>query len=197
MVHMALRADIAGIADDLAAGAPRSHLRRRAALLERVVTVHHTGEDDVLLPALAARIPDFAPADLIEAQHADLDAALGEMRSLTFSATASRASIRSAVDEAAGVLLDHLATEERELLPPWLASFDEAEHVAFGRRLRRATGLRDVSVMVPWLLDAAPETVKAEAYAEVPRPIRAAYQLWWRRRFDRRYGARNWEPLAA
>ena len=53
MVHMALRADLAALIDEVET-APRPHLERRAALLERVVYAHHIGEDHVLLPALAA-----------------------------------------------------------------------------------------------------------------------------------------------
>jgi hypothetical protein len=51
--------------------------------------------------------------------------------------------------------------------------------------------------MVPWLLDAAPDPVKAEAWDEVPLPIRAAYKLWWRRSFGRRYGSRTVLAAAA
>src|SRR5262245_61659787 len=80
MVHMALRADVAALVEEIE-DAPGSHLRRRAELLERVVYAHHVGEDDVLLPALEARVPEFdATTSVLAAQHADLDLALGTLR---------------------------------------------------------------------------------------------------------------------
>ena len=125
---------------------------------------------------------------LLAEQHDALDASLAELRTITASAQSRRTDLRAAARAAQATLDEHLVTEERELLPVWLTSFTDADHEAFGRRLRRATPVRDVSVMVPWLLDRAPESVKAEAWREVPLPVRAAYKLWWRRAFGRRYG---------
>jgi hypothetical protein len=188
MVHMALRADLAAFVDEVE-DAARPHIERRAALLERVVYAHHIGEDRVLLPALAERIGGFDPVTaLLAEQHEALDASLGALRAATESDGSTRTHLRTAARDAQATLDEHLTTEERELLPVWLTSFTEADHDAFGRRLRRATPVRDVSVMVPWLLDRAPDSVKAEAWRDVPLPVRAAYKLWWRRAFGRRYG---------
>jgi hypothetical protein len=188
MVHMALRADLAALVDEVET-APKAHLERRATLLERVVYAHHIGEDRVLLPALAERVGGFDPITaLLADQHEALDASLAELRTATASAQSNRTAMRAAARAAQATLDEHLVTEERELLPVWLTSFTDADHDAFGRRLRRATPVRDVSVMVPWLLDRAPESVKADAWREVPLPVRAAYKLWWRRAFGRRYG---------
>jgi hypothetical protein len=191
MVHMALRADVAALVDDID-DAPRDHLRRRTALLERVVYAHHVGEDDVLLPALSARVPEFdGTTSVLAAQHADLDLALGTLRHAAATRGRARGPVARAARDAEAVLLEHLVTEEREILPVWLSSFGPEDHDAFGRRLRRATPVRDIAVMVPWLLDAAPDTVKADAWSEVPFAVRAAYKLWWRRSFGRRYGSRS------
>ena len=188
MVHMALRADVAALVDEVET-ATRPHLERRAALLERVVYAHHVGEDRVLFPALAARVGGFDPVSSVLAeQHEALDASLAALRTAAETAQGSRARVRAAARDAQATLTDHLTTEEREVLPMWLSSFSDADHEVFSRRLRRATPVRDVSVMVPWLLDRAPEPVKAEAWREVPLPVRAAYKLWWRRAFGRRYG---------
>src|SRR5262245_11961171 len=190
MVHMALRADLGAIVDE-AQCAPRAHLERASAVSEPVVYGHHVGEDRVLLPALAARVPGFDPVTaMLAQQHEDLDDALADLRTATTSFVSRRA-LHESAREAHAVLEDHLSTEERELLPVWLSTFDDDDHEVFARRLRRATPVRDVSVMVPWLLDAAPEHVKADAWREVPLPIRAAHKLWWRRAFGRRYGTRT------
>ena len=121
-------------------------------------------------------------------QHEALDDSLAALRTAVESPHGSRAGLRLAARDAQATLTEHLATEEREVLPMWLSSFSDADHEVFSRRLRRATPVRDVSVMVPWLLDHTPETVKADAWREVPLPVRAAYKLWWRRAFGRRYG---------
>jgi hypothetical protein len=197
MVHMALRADVAALISEIDT-APRRHLTQRTALLERVVYAHHVGEDSVLLPALAARVPDFDPVTaLLAEQHEALDDALGELRARAESPSALRSDLWRAARDAQAVLDEHLTTEERELLPVWLTSFTPEDHDVFARRLRRATPVRDISVMVPWLLDRAPDHVKAEAWNEVPLPVRAAYKLWWRRAFGRRYGSGTGVAMAA
>ena len=104
--------------------------------------------------------------------------------------------VRTAVNrhDSGGTDLDYHADE---LLPVWLEAFGPDDHDGFARRLRRATPVRDISVMVPWLLEAAPDPVKAEAWREVPLPVRAAYRLWWKRSFSKRFGTRHAASLAA
>ena len=84
------------------------------------------------------------------------------------------------------LLEQHLCTEEQQLLPVWLQSFSRAEHDEFAARLRRSTSLRDMRVMIPWLLEAMPADYRELATREVPRSIRIVHHLWWRRRFQRR-----------
>src|SRR5689334_19457998 len=82
LVHAALRREAHGVADDAALlrdgdehGA-RS-LARRVVLLERVVHVHHRGEDDLLWPLLARHADLDAAA--FEAEHDAVDAGLATL----------------------------------------------------------------------------------------------------------------------
>ena len=74
------------------------------------------------------------------------------------------------------------------MLPVWLASFDAAEHERFGHLLRRSTPAGSVGLMVSWLLDVTPESLRPFALGRLPRAFRLAHQMCWRPSFDRRYG---------
>lgn len=185
MVHATLRRD----ASDLVTAAERGStgvLRDRVTLFARVLSVHHRGEDEVLLPALRARQPGFGPCcSLIEAQHEGLDSAVvelaGAIESLCGEETVALARGTQRLLE------EHLSTEESQLLPVWQESFSLADHAEFSARLRRSTRLRDIAVMVPWLLEATPAEFRSLALSQVPAPTRAVHRLWWRRRFRRAY----------
>ncbi len=178
-VHAALRRDCADLVAVARAGGAVGH---RLALLDRVLTAHHRGEDAVLLPLLRSKEPDIAEVTkVVEDQHVRLDAAIDGLR-------AAAADGRTDVDgvaELADLLADHLALEEQHLLPTWVASLSPADHERFARRLRRATPWRDIAVVVPWLLDAVPDPFRQVAEGELPRPVRFAYRHGLRSRFER------------
>lgn len=176
-VHLALRAEAAGIAQLVDGGHDRL-ARQRAALLSRVLAAHHRTEDRLLWPALEERQPGFAVTTVeLEEQHRVLDERLAALRHDPGSITELRP-----------VLEGHLSDEEQRALPVWLASFDAADHERFGRLLRRSTPLGEAGTMISWLLDATPEAVHPAARAHLPAPFRLAHRFWWRHRYDRRYG---------
>jgi hypothetical protein len=176
-VHLALRAEAAGIAHLVAEG--DDHLaRRRSALLCRVLTAHHRTEDNLLWPALEARQPGFTmTTEALEQQHRRLDELMVEL-----------GHDPAAIDRAGAFLEQHLQDEEQRALPVWLASFDAADHERFGRLLRRSTPLGEAGTMISWLLDATPATVHSAARAHLPAPFRVAHRFWWRHRYEGRYG---------
>ena len=182
-VHLALRAEAAGIAHLVAEG--DDHLaRRRAALLCRVLTAHHRTEDTLLWPAIEARQPGFTLTTVeLEGQHRVLDDLMDGLRHDP-----------ATIGAAASYLEQHLQDEEQRALPVWLASFDAADHERFGRLLRRSTPLGEAGTMISWLLDATPPTVHPAARAHLPAPFRMAHRFWWRHRYEGRYGR---APLAA
>jgi hypothetical protein len=177
-MHLALRTESADLSSLVAAGADPVLVARRTELLTRVLYAHHTAEDRLLWPALERRQPGFdTTTEVLEDQHRRLDRLLAEM--------ARRPEV---VDDVHVLLEEHLTAEETRALPVWLASFTLEEHEAFGRRLRAATPLREVAVLIPWLLDASPDETAGLAWGHLPKPMRAAYRLWWKRAYERRWG---------
>ncbi len=177
LVHAGLRRECHAMVDAARSG---EDVSRRLALFDRVIRTHHHGEDEVLLPMLSSREPAIREAaDEAEAQHARLDETLDRLRA------AEPAAIAAGMGELADLLEDHLVLEETRLLPIWVALLSPAEHERFSRRLRRATPWRDISVMVPWLLDAVPPALRGAAETELPVPVRLAYRYRMRRRFER------------
>jgi hypothetical protein len=179
-MHLALRAEVADLRTHLAVDGDPTVARRRAELLGRVLLAHHTTEDRLLWPALEARQPGFEPTTaVLEDQHVRLDHALDRLRAEP-----------ETIEDVQALLEEHLQAEEQHALPVWLASFSAEEHDAFGRRLRQSTPLRQVGLLVPWLLDAAPAETVGLAWSQMPKPMRAAYRLWWKRAYEWRWGRR-------
>jgi hypothetical protein len=70
----------------------------------------------------------------------------------------------------------------------WLASFSAEEHKRFGRMLQRTTPLGDAGLMIAWLLDATPDAALPVARRHIPASLHAIHKLWWRGRYERRWG---------
>jgi hypothetical protein len=180
-VHAALRRDCA---DLVAASIAREPLDDRLALFDRVIGAHHHGEDAVLLPLLRSREPAITDvSERVEEQHVRLDAAIHRLRAIA----ADRRTDVDGIVALAELLEDHLSLEEQRILPVWVASLSPADHEQFGRRLRRATPWRDIAVVVPWLLDAVPDSFRPIAEGELPAPVRFAYCHVLRHRFERKW----------
>ena len=133
--------------------------QRRAALLATVLHHHHRAEDTLLFPALRERQPGVATTTVeLEAQHDELDTALGTLPSdLTYGGRgppARRASPRRrgapGPADLVGVL--HRLTSTIASPPP----------CADRRRCR------DAGLMISWLLDTAPDGAFDVAYDQVP-----------------------------
>ena len=176
-VHLGLRAEAAHVerlrdAGDLAGA------QRRARLLATVLHHHHRAEDTVLFPALVARQPGVSVTTVaLEAEHVELDVALGRLQTDV-----------STAGDARRLVERHLGHEEHHVLPVWMASFDTAEHERFAGSLRRSTPLRDAGLMISWLLDTAPDGAFDVAWDQVPPALRLAHRAWWRRRYERSFG---------
>ena len=148
---------------------------------------HHRAEDTVLFPALAPRQPGAAVTTAaMEHQHLELDAALAGLSDDLATAGAARRLVER-----------HLGAEEQLVLPMWLASFTADEHDRFAGTLRRATPLRDAGLMIAWLLDTAPDGAVDVAWEQVPPALRAVHRVWWRRRYERRFGNLDERPPVA
>ncbi|MDG4809672.1 LLM class flavin-dependent oxidoreductase [Micromonospora sp. WMMD1120] len=141
-VHDGLRAELAQIHDlieqvatgEIDAGAARSHINTMTMRQNRwtlgvycesycrIVTTHHTLEDQSLFPWLRARDPRLRPVvDRLEHEHHVIhDVLEGVDRALVayVGSTDGLAELRAAVDLLSDALLSHLSYEERELVEP-------------------------------------------------------------------------------
>jgi hypothetical protein len=185
-VHLGLRAEAAHV-ERLRDVGNVAGARRRALLLATVLRHHHRAEDTVLFPALTARQPGAAVTTAeLEHQHIGLDVAL-----------AAPPHDLTAAGDVRALIERHLGMEEHQVLPLWLASFTGAEHERFAGALRRSTPLRDAGLMIAWLLDTAPDGAVDVAWEQVPPALRAVHRVWWRRRYERRFGALDERPAVA
>ncbi|WP_433133170.1 LLM class flavin-dependent oxidoreductase [Micromonospora sp. CA-240977] len=141
-IHDGLRAELAQIHDlidqvaagEIDAGAARSHINTMTMRQNRwtlgvycesycrIVTTHHTIEDQSFFPRLRARDPRLGPVvDRLEQEHHVIhDVLEGVDRALVayVGSPDGLAGLRAAVDLLTDALLSHLSYEERELVEP-------------------------------------------------------------------------------
>ena len=139
VVHTALRREFRLTADAIGAATPGD--RARAAVLTGHLTFlldllhhHHAGEDKLLWPKLLSRAPaDTVPlVDLMQAQHEELDSLMTQCRSVAGDwqadpGQAVRDRLAGLVAELYTRLAEHLAAEERDVLPIAAAHLSEPE----------------------------------------------------------------------
>lgn len=112
---------------------------RHLGLLAGLLHHHHQGEDELLWPVLRERlaIEDTALLEVVEAQHAGIEQALNRVDTMRASwvedaDTQSRSTLVDALQSLSRLLTEHLAAEERHLLPLAAAHLTEAEWHAVG-----------------------------------------------------------------
>ena len=134
-MHRALRASAAQLAE--APSRPADHRARKARArwfrgFADEIQCHHHIEDELLFPAIAARVatyPQIAPK--LEGDHADLDVLLDDLRAALAASDERRAATLAA--ELRDHLDEHLAFEDGEIVPLFIrhftaAEYDEPEH---------------------------------------------------------------------
>jgi hemerythrin-like domain-containing protein len=94
--------------------------------------LHHTKESELLFPLLRERAPDMAPVlDQLDRDHQVGEAAIRELEHalLAFEVMgpSRREAFEAAVQRYIGFYLEHMATEESQVLPAARAAFDAAD----------------------------------------------------------------------
>ncbi len=147
---------------------------------------HHAAEDDDLWPLLRDHTPDPADRAEIDAmvrEHAQIPDALDRIER----AFDSGHDVDVAVDSLGALVRDHLAHEERSVLPLVERHLSDAQWHWWLRTERRKSPPRDRPTFLAWVLDeAAPEHERA-VLRELPPPGR----LVLRRVIQPRYAARR------
>jgi hemerythrin-like domain-containing protein len=163
------------------------HLQNLADALHH----HHTAEDELLWPVMLGRVG--LRQELVrrmEAQHAHLDVLLrriGELnpRWRATGAAELRDALATVVAGASAALDEHLADEERELLPLVSVHVTQAEWDALGERGRATIPKNKLALVFlgAILEEASPEEAR-RFLAQLPAPAR----LLWRVAGPRVYG---------
>lgn len=146
---------------------------------------HHTGEDEMVWPLMLARASMHA--DLInrmEAQHERLHAPLAEIDSLlprwrSSASATDRDALADLFAQASVALDEHLADEEREMLPLIEQHLTPAEWHAVGERGKAVIPPGKMAlVFLGSILEEATPAEKKRFLAELPLPARLLWRLF-------------------
>jgi iron-sulfur cluster repair protein YtfE (RIC family) len=162
-------------------------------LVERTLHEHHTAEDELLWPKLLERVPaELAPiVRLMEAQHGQVDALLGEIGEVRprWAATADpadRERLADLFDQLYVHLAEHLDAEEERLLPIAARAVTQAEWEEMGARARQHQGQAEGLLVLGMTAYEGDPAVVAQMLAQAPAPVRWLVPKLARRAFRRR-----------
>lgn len=188
-VHLALRggADaMASVAATIQPGnRPRvSALVRYWAGYSAELHQHHTTEDDLIFPALIARVP--VAAELIErtdAEHGQLDALVARCNhALAALADGVRsADLAASFAGLAAHMATHLDFEDDDVLPLFERHFTVEEYTELEQQAMADLDMRQALFAVPFILHWATPALRADVLGSAPLPLRAVYRLTRRR----------------
>jgi hemerythrin-like domain-containing protein len=186
-LHAALRRDLsrlqeaAGQLDD-STGVPLTVLAGWDAF-QAELDNHHAAEDDDLWPVLRPELSDpgeLASVDAMVTEHQLLAPALAGVDA----ALRGGGELTAPVERLSNVLLDHLAHEEREVLPLVEQHLTQAQWRAFLHKERSRRSARERPEFLTWILDDASEQDAAAVLTELPPPARLVYRRVLRPRYD-------------
>jgi hemerythrin-like domain-containing protein len=186
-LHAALRRDLSRLREvagqlDGSAAAPPAVLAGWDAFRAQLDN-HHAAEDDDLWPVLRRELSD--PGEL-----ASVDAMVEEHRHIPPALAGVDAALRGGgelaepVERLSAVVLDHLAHEEREVLPLLEQHLTQAQWRAFLHKERNRRSPRERPEFLTWILDDAGEQDAAAVLTEMPPPARLVYRRILRPRYE-------------
>jgi iron-sulfur cluster repair protein YtfE (RIC family) len=144
---------------------------------------HHHAEDEDLWPVLRRELSDprdLAALDVMVEEHQHIEPSLAAVDS----ALHGTGELMTTVDALSSVVLDHLAQEEREVLPLIERHMTRAQWRAFLITERNRRPPRERPEFLGWVLDDAGQQDAAAVLAEIPPPARLAYRWVIRPRHD-------------
>jgi Hemerythrin HHE cation binding domain len=147
---------------------------------------HHRAEDDALWPPLRRAVSapeEVAVLDAMEAEHAGLDPALAAVQRAI--AAHDRDELFTGLNRLRTGLTAHMRHEESVALPLVERHLGPAGWAAFGTHIRRTQGVSGAAAYLPWLLDDAPDELRAQVLALLPAPVRTLNKLIWEPRYRR------------
>jgi iron-sulfur cluster repair protein YtfE (RIC family) len=186
-LHAALRRDLSRLRDaaaqiDSSAGAPATVLAGWDTFRAELDN-HHQAEDDDLWPVLRRELSDpgeLASVDAMVEEHKHIEPALEGVDA----ALRGGGELAAPVETLSTVVLDHLAHEEREVLPLIEQHMTRAQWRAFMVKERNKRPPRERPEFLTWVLDDAGERDAAAVLTELPPPARLVYRWVLRPRYD-------------
>ena len=161
--------------------------------LMKLLHVHHHAEDDFFWDRMTERAPACGlHVALMRRQHETVSDQLDEIDTRIDAWTASGADaaaaehLATALDEVDRSLAEHLADEEREAFPVLDAVLSEAEWDEIAAHAQREKPPLPLFLLLGLMMEAVPEAERAAWMdRELPAPMRVAYRLFGRRRYER------------
>jgi len=176
--------------------APAGDVTRAGVLADAFVEVatglhhHHGNEDEILWPTLLERVQVERSFVLrAEEQHERVHELLerGHVRAASFRTDPSaekRDAFAGTVAELDAALREHMADEERYILPLVERHLTVAEWDRLGERGRASIPKDRLLVQLGWILDGLDADERREFLTHLPRPARLAWRVLGRRRFE-------------
>jgi Hemerythrin HHE cation binding domain len=144
---------------------------------------HHSAEDDDLWPVLRQQLTaaaELAAVDAMAAEHQQIPSALAGVDAVL----RAGGELAAPVEHLSSVLLDHLAHEERDVLPLIEQHLTRAQWRAFLLAERARRRPRERPEFLTWILDDASPRDAAAVLTELPAPARLVYRRVLRPRYD-------------
>ncbi len=199
LVHRALRSGCRLLADALtsvAQGAACDRARQEAIVsfarhVLGEVHVHHSREDDVLWPVIAASAGAHVDLTPLSDDHAALQDVLdrAEVLLTAFAAQGPTAAgpLAAVLTQVADSLDEHIEEEERDVFPVVRRHVSAGDLARVETRFRQGTSLRHMVFLLPWMVDSCPTPEqRAQLRGLMPPPFRLLLRVvgprWERRR---------------
>lgn len=179
--HDAFCRDLDRLLEAAAGGVLRSpEARATWAQFARMLHVHHTAEDEALWPPLEAAVTDPLDRTTLAAmnrEHAELDPLVDQIT--TGFAEDRIDDVADDLELLSTSLRLHMQHEESAALPLLERTLGEPGWTAFGEHVRRLLGMREMSRMLPWMLDGASPEAASSVLAMLPAPVRVLERTLW------------------
>ena len=188
--HDAFRRDLTRLARTASAANLSEPARRQSVaagweLFKRQLLLHHTTEDELIWPALRARLTHSQAAlsvlDAMEAEHQLIDPLLAAVD--TEFPDGDR--LADVIEALTSSLTGHLRHEERDGLPLIGVALTAPEWRGLGRKMGSKNGLSAGAEMFAWILDGADREHTAATLGTLPPPVRVLYRAVLKPRFDK------------
>jgi iron-sulfur cluster repair protein YtfE (RIC family) len=197
LTHQALRVDGARLVATVTALEPGDRESRLPGVREfydhyrEQLVAHHTHEDTLFYPALAARVgDDRMHRDELVAQHHQLDGVLeavgeglADLADLDGDFSANRTRVAGDLSTMAEELNAHLDFEERTALPLFVSDMPVAEYKKLESKARKATPRGQAGFLIPWIVAHASPDQRKALFRSAP-PLRIVNRLNRRRYRD-------------